>query len=226
MEPNKIIMDACEYNESPPLAIVKVMDRFYANQLIESGSMLFSHLGVFRAWENPVLGDKFDGIAKLKRKESGSTCTIGCINPVYAWCAALPVISPERVSTLANSNKYNCIVRINNTRLMIERFTAALSKQVGSNVHPICGMVSYDKGKYVGEESLGEIISSHEYRLDIFQKDTKFTEDREYRVSFTDYRRNSNVSNVPNEIFEPKCITLTIGNCSDIMEIAALPNIS
>lgn len=207
-ESNTIIDDGLEYSTyPPPTALVKVMKRCYAQQLITEGIMKFGSLETYRSWENAVLGDRNDGIGMFHL--DGRLCTVGSGNPVYAWCASLPDVTPERIRLLASHGGYDCLVRIHQPRVLLKRFSDALEAR-GQRLFPHCAKVSYNKGEEVDKVTL----NSQKFHFNVFQKDVDFANDREYRLSLT-AAGNSRAK---------KHICLIIGNCIDIMEIEELPN--
>ena len=205
-----IIVDGVEYTTYPPPdGLIKVMKRRWAEHLLSEGAIRFGSLTYYRKWENAVLGDANDG--KGMFRTNGHPCEVGSGNRVYAWCAALPTITAERINLLSEHGKYDCLVRIHQPRILIQRVRAKLLAK-GLNLHLHCAEVSYNRGAEVDKVTL----NSQKFHFNVFQKDTRFTEDKEYRVSLTDVRLRP----------ESMChIDLQVGKCSDIMAIEELPNI-
>ena len=201
------IVNGVEYSTYPPPdGLIKVMKRWWAERLLSEGAIRFGSLSYYRKWENTVLGDPNDG--------EGMFCMntdpyeVGSVNPVYAWCAALLTIKPERINLLAEHGNYDCLVRIHRPRILIQRVRLAKARYL----HLHCAEVSYNRGAEVDKGTL----NSQMVNFNVFQKDPCFTEDQEYRVSLTDVRLRP----------EFMChIDLSIGKCSDIMVIEELPNI-
>jgi hypothetical protein len=201
-------VDGVRYNTYPPPdGLVKVMKRCLAEYLLSEGAMRFGSLAYYRKLGNPVLGDSNDGEGMLRWKEH--PYEVGSMNPVYAWCAALPTINPERVNLLAEHEKYDCLVRINQPRVLIQRVRAALLAK-GRNLLLHCAEVSYNRGEEVNKVTL----NSQKFHFNVFQKDASFAEDKEYRISLTDAEFRPELSH----------IDLQVVKCTDIMEIEELPN--
>lgn len=205
-----VIVDGVEYSTYPPPdGLIKVMKRCWADHLLCEGAIRFGSLAYYRKWENAVLGDANDGKGMFRM--NGHPYEVGSGNPVYAWCASLPTISPERINLLAEHGKYDCLVRIRQPRILIQRMRAELLAK-GKNLRLHCAEVSYNRGAEVDKVTL----NSQKFHFNVFQKDPRFTEDKEYRVSLTDVRIRP----------ESMChIDLQVGECSDIMVIEELPNI-
>ncbi len=204
-----MIKDGVEYSTyPPPFALIKVMERCWAEQFVTVGSMRFGGLECYRRWENAVLGDPNDGEGMFRMK--GHPYNVGSSNQVYAWCAAQSDITPERVRVLASHGGYDCLVRIHQPRTLIQRVRIALlSKDRNLLLH--CAEVSYNRGSEVDKATL----NSQKFHFNVFQKDPRFSEDCEYRLSFTDTGLKSQLK---------KHIELEVGDCSDIMDIEDLPN--
>lgn len=203
-------MDGVEYSTYPPPGtLVKVMERRWAEPLLADGSMRFGSLASYREWENAVLGDPNDGEGMFRMQ--GHPYDIGSSNPVYAWCASLPTITPDRMLLLAKHGGYNCVVRIHEPLKLIRRVHAALAK--GRRTLLLhCGEVTYNRGAEVDKATL----NSQKFHFNVFQKDTSLLEDMEYRFSLTDAYVRAEFKDH---------IDLQVGECSDIMVIDELPNI-
>jgi hypothetical protein len=154
-----------------------------------------------------VLGDPNDGKGLLRM--NAHPYEFGSMNPVYVWCSSLLTITPVRINQLAEREKYDCLVRIHRPRLLIQRIQ--LAKPEYSYLH--CAEVLYNRGVEVDKVTL----NSQKTHFNVFQKDTSFFDDQEYRVSLIDFSRR------PDHV---DYIDLSIGDCSDIMVIEELPNIS
>lgn len=204
-----IIGDGIEYSTyTPPTAIVKVMERCWAEQLVAIGSMHFGNLECYRQWENAVLGDPNDGEGMFRMK--GHPYTVGSSNKIYAWCTALPGIAIERIHVLARYGGYDCMVRIHKPAVLIQRVRSALlMKYPKLLIH--CAEVSYSRGTEVDKATL----NSQKFQFNVFQKDQRFAEDKEYRLSLTDVRVKSAFRDY---------IDVQVGDCSDIMDIENLPS--
>lgn len=199
------IEDGIEYSTYPPPdCLVKVMKRCWAERLLFEGAIRFASLAYYRKLENSVLGDPNDGEGMLRM--NGHPFEVGSINSVYAWCSSLTTITPERINVLAMHGDYDCLVRINQPSILIKRVQLAKSKYL----HLHCAEISYSRGTEVDKMTL----YSQKFHFNIFQKDERFSEDREFRLTLTDN------SLKPEYRFY---IDLRIGECSDIMEIKKLP---
>jgi hypothetical protein len=201
------IVNGVEYSTYPPPdGLIKVMKRCWAERLLSEGAIRFGSLAYYRRWEDAVLGDPNDGEGMLRM--NAHPYEVGSVNPVYAWCAALLTITLERIKLLAEHGNYDCLVRIYQPRILIQRVRLAKPRYF----HLHCAEVSYNRGAEVDKVTL----NSQMFNFNVFQKDPCFTEDQEYRVSLTDFRLRP----------EFVChIDLLIGNCSDIMFIEELPSI-
>lgn len=94
-----MLVDGVEYNTyPPPEALVKAMERRWAEALLNEGAIRFGSLGWYRQWEDGVLGDPDDGEGMFH--VDGHSYESGSINPIYAWCTSLPDITPDRTRHL------------------------------------------------------------------------------------------------------------------------------
>ena len=201
--------EGVEYNEYPPPAkLIKVMKKCWAEELKLKGAIRFGNLEEYRSWENKVLGDKNDG--QGMHAVNGHEYHTGSMNPIYAWCASLPGISHGRIREIAKSNHYDCLVEIKCARKFIERISKSLHSkcQGNSTLRLHCGKVQYDRGNVV---SIGT-LNNQKFHFNVFQKSSTFRKDKEYRLSITGPLRPPH----------KKCISLDIGNCSDIITIKKL----
>ena len=198
-----------EYNElPPPVCLVKAMSKKYASNLVKRGELKIHHLSYFRAWEDKVLGDPNDG--KGLYHVNGHPMDIRSANDVYAWCTSFPEITIERLHLIAEQGKYDCMIVVRNPQVIFERINNWLSEnQRGFLVH--CGEVKYSRGDEVDKETL----NSQKFHFNVFQKDVRFKDDKEYRLSVT----NSTFRNL-----EKKYIKLVLGDCSDVVTIEELPD--
>jgi hypothetical protein len=202
-----VIVDGVEYSTySPPDCLIKVMKRCFAERLLSEGAIHFGCLDYYRRCEDAVLGDPNDGEGMLRM--NAHPYKFGSINPVYAWCSALLTITPERINLLAEHGNYDCLVRIHQPQILIQR--VQLAKPEYFHLH--YAEVSYDRGAEVDKVTL----NSQKFQFYVFQKDPRFIDDQEYRISLT------NISRSPDPVSH---IDLSIGKCSDIMVIEDLPNI-
>lgn len=201
------IVEGVEYNaHHPPDCVIKVMKRHLAERLLSEGAIRLGNLHYYRRWENALLGDLNEGKGMFSMNEH--PYEVGSGNPVYLWCAALPTITPQRVNLLANHGGYDCVVRIHQPGELIQRLQLAKDK----HFHLHCAEISYNRGTEVDKATL----NSQMFHFNVFQKDARFSDDQEYRISLTDVRRRP----------EPfSHLDLSIGECSDIMVIGELPSI-
>ncbi len=204
-----LLVKGVEYNEyPPPVKLVKVMKRCWADELISKGAMRFGNLEVYRSWENKILGDENDGNGMYTMK--GHQYNTGSANEVFAWCTSFPEISDKRILEIAKSNNYDCIVEINSPLELFQRISRALGNEYNGDFILHCGPVSYDRGSEVDKEAL----NSQQFHFNVFQKGINFQGDNEYRLSITNYSLKKNYGSV---------VFVHIGNCSDIVEIKELP---
>jgi hypothetical protein len=202
-----VIVEGVEYGSYPPPdSLIKAMERRWAEPLLHCGSIRFGNLANYRAWENAMLGDPNDGNGMFKL--NGRACRVGSVNQVFAWCSALPAITSERIMALAKHGKYDCLVRIHQPKILIERIRDSLVPDMALSIH--CAEVSYNRGDEVDKVTL----NSQKFHFNVFQKDRRFSDDREYRVSLTDTNLRPEVR---------AYIDLPIGECADIMTIEELP---
>ena len=203
------MVDGVEYSMYPPPgALLKVMERRWAEALIEQGAMRFGNLATYRRWENAVLGDPDDGEGMFRM--GGHPYETGSMNSVYAWCASMPTITTDRVLLIAESGKYDCIMCVHEPLLLIQRIRSALGRASKTFLLHFAE-VSYNRGDEVDKQTL----NSQKFHFNVFQKDPQFSPDREYRLSLTDVSLRSK----PKEF-----VDIMVGECSDIMSIEKLPN--
>ena len=204
-------IDGVEYCTYPPPAILlKATERRWAKELLATGLMRFGSLVSYRKWENDVLGDPNDGEGLFYMK--GHPYSTGSINPVYAWCGSLPAITSDRTLLLAKHGKYDCVIRVHEPLILIQRIRKALSETCKSP-HFHCSEVFYNRGAEVDKHTL----NSQGFHFNVFQKDPVFAPDMEYRLSLTDTALRP----------EPKpYVDIVIGKCLDIMSIEALPKLA
>jgi len=203
-----IIVDGVEYNTyPPPEKLVKVMARRWAEVLLSNGAMRFGSLEYYRKWENDALGDPNDGEGMLRMKEH--QYNVGSSNPVYAWCTSIPTITPERIRILANHGHYDCLVQIHHPMTLIQRVRRTLSSK-GRGLYLHCAEVSYNRGIEVDKATL----NSQKFHFNVFQKDSRFAEDIEYRLALTDVGLKYEVRDH---------VDIQVGKCSDITDIRDLP---
>lgn len=203
-----LIVDGVEYNQYPaPQTLLKIMQRQWAEQLV-IGSVRFGSLEYYRRWENKVLGDPNDGNGMFRMNDH--PYSVQSSNNIYAFCTALPIICCDRIRVLAQHGNYSCIVRIQSIDIFIQRIRDALQPLKGRLILH-CSAVNYNRGSEVDKPTL----NSQRFHFNVFQKSSKFAEDKEYRLALTDYQ----IASVDEEF-----VDLKIGDCSDIMEIETLPN--
>ncbi len=197
-----IIADGVEYNIYPPPEIlIKVMKREFAQDLVDKGYMHFGDLEYYRGWENKVLGDKNDGLGMYRM--AGHEYNSSSSNPIFAWCSSLSTVQETRISEIASVSGYDCKVIISNPSKMIQRLYATV-QSVLRGVHIHCGPVNYDRGDEVDKDSLND----QPFNFNVFQKDERFADDNEYRVSL-----------MLNRPITFHFYVISVGSCSDIMTI-------
>lgn len=203
-----MIADEVEYCAYPPPTILlKAMKHRWAKELLTTGLMRFGSLASYREWEDTVLGDPNDGEGLFHMK--GRPYSTGSINPIYAWCASLPTITPDRTLLLAEHGEYDCVVRVHNPLILIQRIHDALFAPC-NKMNLQYSEVSYNRGAEVDTRTL----NSQNFQFNVFQKNPSFAPDMEYRFLLTDSSLRP----------DPKpYVDLLVGKCSDIMSIQALP---
>ena len=170
--------------------------------------MRFGSIESYRNLEDAALADRREGIGILCR--NGHPHTVESANPVYVWCAAKCDITSSRILHLAEK-QYDCLVRIRKPEILMQKVKNSLGQK---KLHLHCGDISYNKGSAVSKQTL----ASQNFHFNVFQKDSRFSGDREYRLSITDIECKSIGS-------QPKTdIILNVGDCSDIASIEDLPN--
>ena len=206
-----IIVNGIEYNEYPPPSrLVKAMEREWGGDLVGKGAIRFRRLEYYQRWENAVLGDPNEGNGLFHL--DGQPMEVNSSNEVYAWCASLPALSLERLALMAREGKYNCIIKLFDPEEFFQRVKDKLSTQrKGLWLH--CGHVNYNRGAQIDRNKL----NSQNFHFNVFQKDPKFKEDMEYRMSVV----NCTFHRLPEDHLD-----LVLGDCSDIISIEELPNFS
>lgn len=202
-------MDHIERSASSrPATLIKVMERRWAELLVNSGSMRFGSLAIYREWENEILGDPNDGEGMFHM--GGHPYSVGYLNPVYAWCASLPRISDDRIRLMAAYGNYNCVVCVHDLPAIIQRIRAVLQ---GMNNHLYLrdSEIIYNRGAEVDQHTLNSQI----HGFNVFQKSPDFAHDMEYRLSLTDASLRPEKEDY---------IDLVIENCSDIISIENIPS--
>ena len=204
-----VIVKGIEYNEyPPPQQLVKVMERKWAEQVVSAGSMRLRKLEYYRRWENKLLGDPNDG--KGLYHLHGHPMQTGSVNDVYAWSLSLPIIEQSRLLLLAQHGDYDCMLMIHAPKKFFRKVANFLSQcRKGFILH--CGLVNYNLGEEIDKKTL----NSQKFHYNVFQKSTRFNDDKEFRIAIT----NSTFNRLPNDHLD-----LLLGDCSDIMSIEALPN--
>jgi len=201
-----IIINGIEYNEeSLPDRLVKAMERKWAIELVERGALRVNKREYYQKWENEVLGDPNEG--KGLYHYDGDPMEIGSSNHVYAWCASLPDIGPQRLSLIARQGNYNCIINLFAPEKFFERIRDYLLIQK-QRFWLHCGYINYQRGAPIDKREL----NSQRFHFNVFQKAPKFKEDGEYRISVIKFQR------IPEGHLD-----LVLGDCSDIISIEELP---
>jgi hypothetical protein len=170
--------------------------------------MRFGNLEGYRRWENKILGDENDGNGMYTM--NGHPYNTGSANEVFAWCTSLQEISDKRILEIAKSNDYDCIVEIKSPLKLIERISVSLQSNYHGNLILHCGNVKYDRGREVDKETL----NNQQFHFNVFQKNNKFQEDKECRLSITNYSLKKVYGDY---------VCFDIGNCSDLIKVKELP---
>ena len=191
-----------EYNEYPPPPfLLKAMERRFALPLISNGAIRIQSISYFHTLENRNLGDPNEGKGLFTFNGRPMQTSYG--NEVFVWCTALPDTSNERL--LAFSEKYDTIIKIESVEIFLERLLRAIIKRkLPTPIH--CGRVVYNRGIEVTKD----VLNNQKWAFNIFQKDTYYQHQNEYRFSLT------------NVVFKKPIgdyIDLQMGNCSDIISI-------
>jgi hypothetical protein len=173
--------------------------------MLEQGRLRFGSLASYKDWEKPLLGDPREGTGELRLR--GHPYTTESTNPAFAWCAALPEITPRRIRDLATDNDYDAVVEVCDSLQFIHRVHRALINQ-GLWLH--CARVTYNKGTEVAGIAA---LNSQRFDHHLFQKDSSFSEDCEYRLALIDTRCKRVGAQ---EVF------LNIGPCADILRLHPL----
>lgn len=205
-----LIVKGIEYNTYPPPGkLIKVMKKARAKEFISHGTLRFGSLEEYRKWENEVLGDVNDGNGMYTM--DGHEYNTGSANEVFAWCLSLPEISKKRILEIANSNNYDCFVVIDSPLELFQRISKALGDEYNGDFILHCGPVSYGRGSEVDKVTL----NNQQFHFNVFQKRTQYQDDKEYRLSITNYSLKNRYGSG---------VFAHIGNCSDIVHINELPN--
>lgn len=196
-----------EYNElPPPQSLIKAMKGEYAIQFRDMGTLKVRHISYHRQRENKTLGDPRDGKGLFHVK--GHPYTMSLTNPFFPLCMCLPVISSNRLVTLADG-EYDSIVVISNTEEFLKRLLKWSISQKPSLWLLHCGVVKYNRGS----EVTIEIVKNQKSHHNVFQKDPSFSDDKEYRIALIDVKHQNR-----------EYVDVSLGNCNDIVTIHDLPN--
>jgi hypothetical protein len=203
-----LLVNDIEYNKyPPPEQLCKAMNRQWANELIQRGLIRVHKLEYYRKWENDVLGDPKDGQGLYQI--DGHPMQMDSASDIYAWCLSLSDISSGRLLGMAAQEKYDCTVVIHDMEKLLLRIRLYLQKKYrGMWLH--CGCVHYDRGTEVSKE----ILDTQMFHFNVFQKESRFQDDKEYRISIT---------NCTTKRYEKDYLDLLIGECKDIISIQPLP---
>lgn len=202
-----IIEKGIEYKfYPPPPVLVKVMKEKHAKNLREHGAVRLTHADVYRAMENQQLGDCHDSRGMLTME--GHEYHTSTVNPVFLFSMSIQNITHKRISEIAESEGYDCLLTISNPEVFFQRIREALLRRSRKYwVH--CGKVKYNRGVTVSKNAL----NSQQFNHNIFQKSHIFRMDKEYRLS---------VSNLSLHPRQQKYINLAIGKCTRIVTIEKL----
>ncbi len=197
-----VIVNGIEYNEYPsPSSLIKSTEMKWALKLRDEGCLRLNSVGFYQKLENPELGDTNE--AKGMLKLNGHPMEVDSANEVFIWCSAKPDTSTEVLKSLNRS--YDAIVRINNVEEFANRIISA-ARSSGYNLAPHLGQINYNRGEEVSKD----VLNDQKWHHNIFQKSMDYSHQKEYRMSFSNFT------------FQPinkSCLDITLGNCSDILDI-------
>jgi hypothetical protein len=178
MHPDTLWVDGVEYNEyPPPPRLIKAMNGGWAERLVSDGLLRFRSLEYYRRWEKEQLGDPNEGLGLFHY--NGLPMTTETTLDVHIQCFSL---EREAAAALAQEADYDCLAVIHSSENLLIRVRNWLSRD---RRHPIlhCGRVIYNRGEEVDKETL----NSQKWHSNIFQKDTSFCGQVEYRLAITYY---------------------------------------
>ncbi len=135
----------------PPASLLKIMKREWAERLVSDGHIRFGNLETYRQWENPVLGDLYEGNGQLMVDSHPQD--VGSMNCVYVWCSSTPLIDKAQISKLAEAEGYDCKVNVREPSKLIHRVFTAIERS-GRKLHLHCDGVIYDRGASVDKAVL------------------------------------------------------------------------
>lgn len=195
-------VDQIEYNDYPPPPfLLKAMERRFALPLISNGAIRIQSISYFHTLENRNLGDPNEGKGLFTLNGHPMRTSLG--NEAFVWCTALPDTSND--SLLAFSEKYDTIIKIESVEKFLERLKMAIYKgNLPTHIH--CGRVVYNRGTEITKEELND----QKWASNIFQKDTYYQHQNEYRFLLTNVVFKNPIGDY---------IDLQMGNCSDIISI-------
>lgn len=202
-----VFVGAIQYMEyPPPESLIRVMKQQWAEELIRKGSLRLHKLEFYRRWEKGQLGDPDDG--KGLYRMGGHPMHSNSSNDIYVWCLSLPTIQRERLMLLAKDGGYDSVIVLHSPEKFFKRVHGSVSKY--RKHFPLhCGLVRYNRGEEVNKE----ILNSQKFNFNVFQKDHRFKEDMEYRMS---------IINATFDRLKEDYLDLLIGDCSDIISMEAL----
>ena len=180
---------------------MKAMEKEWARKLVNDGNVRLRPLRYYRAIEAPEIGDKNEGNGQWLME--GNPMELGSVNEVYVWCGALP--DTDRETLLRLDGKYDAVVEITN----ISRFTKRIAKaarDAGWQLAPHIGQVNYDRGRKITKSELRALP----WQSNVFQKDSQYAHQREYRLAFTETSLEGRKS---------EYIDLLLGDCSEFISI-------
>jgi hypothetical protein len=113
---------------------------------------------------------------------------------------------------IAKHGEYDCVLRIHSPEELFKRMLKFLQEHK-KGFWPHCGHVHYNRGAEIDKQTLG----SQKFHFNVFQKEQRLQDDKEYRVSITNSTFTRHKENF---------LDLLLGDCSDILSIEPLPNSS
>lgn len=197
-----VVVNGIEYNEYPsPSSLIKATERKWALKLRDEGFLRLNSAYFYQTLEDPELGDRNE--AKGMLKLNGHPIETSSINELFIWCSAIPEASPKILKSLNPS--YDVIVRIYNVDEFVKRIVST-AKSRNYALYPHIGRVKYNRGKEVSKD----VLNNQQWHYNVFQKSSNYAHQEEYRLSF---------SNINFKRIEKNYLDLSLGKCSDIIEI-------
>ena len=155
------------------------MARVWAEELVISGKLRLSSLEFYRNFEHAEIGDRFEGEGRYA--VGNDYAHMGFSYAVFIFCTSLPDTKPEQLFELQSG--YDTLIRINNLDLFARAVCNAALEQERMTLQPLIGPVYYDRDSATSYEA----IRSKPWGWSAFQKDPKYSHQREYRFAFEHY---------------------------------------